>query len=235
MCCISGHGSSCAPALEIVAQRAEPLVLQIGPDTVPQLVEVTETRIRENAKCDIGVGHGSLRVAERIVSVIVNGFCSCFGVVASEPDSVLRDGFINIHAPHLQRTGLSNGFAKIDMQHATSRPVRLQVICPGRDIIWISRLFWVVRAPPRVVTDDDKISSGQTRGQRIILARPMLLLRLLARERDEHDYAAFAPKYVVRETHLANLVRRRLHQPRGARYPRLRHEWRIVASPRAFR
>src|SRR4029453_12558674 len=69
----------------------------------------------------------------------------------------------------------------------------------------------------------------------IILARPMLLLRLLARARGEHDYAAFAPEYVGRETNLANLVWRRLHQPSGALHPRFRQEWRVVASPRAFR
>ena len=34
---------------------------------------------------------------------------------------------------------------------------------------------------------------------------------------------------------LADLVRRRLHQPGGARYPGFRQEWRIIASPPAFR
>src|SRR5262245_60466962 len=190
---MSGCRRSCAPGFKIVAQRAEPLVLQIGLDTVPQFVEVTKARLRENAKCNIGVGHGSFHVAARAISVIVNGFRSCFGVVVGEPDIALRDWVIDIYAPHLLRAGLSNGFAETGVQHATSRPVRFQVKLPGRNIIWISRLSWVVRAPPRVVTDDKKISIWQARKQRIILAGPVLLFGLLAREHAHHYHAALAP------------------------------------------
>src|SRR5262245_29590850 len=63
----------------------------------------------------------------------------------------------------------------------------------------------------------------------------MLLLRLLARKRNEHDRVAFALQHVVRETNLADPIRRRFHQPSGARYPWFGRKWWVVASSCAFR
>src|SRR5262245_56510518 len=156
-------------------------------------------------------------------------------VVMRGPEAMLPDRLVSIQEPHLQHAAPIKVLTNVYVQQPTSYPVHLQVKCPARNIVRIPRLSWVVRAPPSVVTDDNKISIGQARGERVMLAGPVLLLRLLARERDHHHHAALAPEHVVREANLAHLVWRRLHQARRARYPRFREEWRVGASPGPFR
>lgn len=92
-----------------------------------------------------------------------------------------------------------------------------------------------MRAPPGVVSHDQEVSIRQPRDEDITLPRTMLVLSLLACERDQHYQTALAPHHVLRETDLAHLLRRRLRQLGRTRNPRLRHEQRIVAPPRPLR